>query len=175
MHELNHDETLRWIAEHRAWRLARKTKPIWTRPVLDEEIGKEFQTADQAKERARAGFWLCVGVAEEPWFQSPEKVQGKYEYAGEEEKRFPFDRQAHRYQVYRPKGDARSWAAQVIGPDISGFSIKPTYDLEHPLHAPAGGYVVRDFVPDPYRANPADVWLVQQKLFESTYDWVKDP
>jgi hypothetical protein len=173
--ELDHDGTLRWIADHKAWRLAKKTKPIWARPILDEEVGKEFQTADQAKERARQGFWLCVGVAEEPWFQSPEKVAGKYDLAGAEDKRFAFDAQARSYQIYRPKQGARSWAAQIVGADIAGFSIKPNYDPSRPLHAPSGGYVVRDYVSDPYRANPADVWLVQQKLFESTYDWANDP
>src|SRR5258708_7484212 len=48
---LSHEETLRWIAEHRAWRRARKTKPIWTRPVEAEEVGKAFQTADHAVEK----------------------------------------------------------------------------------------------------------------------------
>src|SRR5512139_1163373 len=45
---LTHVETLRWIADHRAWRVARKTKPIWARPVAPGEVGKEFHTADHA-------------------------------------------------------------------------------------------------------------------------------
>ena len=49
------------------------------RPVEPDEVGKEFQTADHVKEKARAGFWLCVGVAGEPWFQSLEKIEAKYE------------------------------------------------------------------------------------------------
>jgi hypothetical protein len=30
-------------------------------------------------------------------------------------------------------------------------------------------------VPDPYRASSKDVWLVQQRLFESTYEMLPDP
>ena len=64
--------------------------------------------------------------------------------------------------------------AQVKGPGIEGFFIKPGYDPERPLYSPAGGYVVKDHVADPYRDNPKDVWLVQQPLFESTYSLVPD-
>jgi len=40
--------------------------------------------ADHATENAQEGHWLCVGVAEEPWFQKPEKVEAKYDLDGEE-------------------------------------------------------------------------------------------
>src|SRR5438045_4021584 len=51
---LSHEETLSWVTQHKAWRRARKTKPIWARAVAAEEVGKGFQTADRAIERARA-------------------------------------------------------------------------------------------------------------------------
>jgi hypothetical protein len=92
---LTHEETLRWIDDHRAWRQARKTRPIWARPIEREEVGKEFQTADHIKEVARAGFWLCVGVAGEPWFQTHEKIEAKYEPDGEEPKTLGFDTKSH--------------------------------------------------------------------------------
>jgi len=167
---LSHDETLGWVAEHKAWRQARKTKPIWARAVEAEEVGKEFQTADHAVEKARAGYWLTVGAAGEPWFQSLEKIEGKYEPAGEEVKMFGFDGKHRRYRIFKPKGTTRNWVAQVKGPGIAGFFIRPNYDPARPLYSPAGGYVVRDDVKDPYRAKPDDVWLVQQGLFESTYE-----
>src|SRR4051794_40262656 len=81
---LSHEETLQWIVKQRAWRPARKTKPIWARLVAPEEVGQESQTADGVKEVAREGAWLCVGVAGEPWFQAREKIEAKYEPAGEE-------------------------------------------------------------------------------------------
>ena len=167
---LSHDETLRWVASHNAWRQARKTKPIWAREVMPDEVGKGFQTADHAVEKARAGFWLCVGVAGEPWFQTLAKIEGKYEPAGEDVKTFEFDGKPRTYRIFKPKAATRNWVAQVKGPGIAGFFIRPNYDPAHPLYSPSGGYVVRDDVKDPYRARPDDVWLVQQGLFESTYE-----
>jgi hypothetical protein len=168
--KLSHEETLNWITEHKAWRRARKTKPIWARAVEAAEVGKEFQTADHAVEKARTGYWLCVGVAGEPWFQTLEKVEGKYEPTGEEVKGFAFDGKPRKYQIFKPKATTRNWVAQVKGPGIAGFFIRPNYDPKHLLYSPAGGYVVRDDVKDPFGAKPDDVWLVQQGLFESTYE-----
>lgn len=168
--QLGHEQTLEWIRHHQAWRLAKKTKPIWARPVEPQELGKEFQTADHAREKAREGFWLCVGVAGEPWFQKPERISARYEGAEDEIKQFAFDTEAHRYRIYKPKGDIRNWVAQIKGPGISGFQIKPNYDMDHPLYSPAGGFVVMDDVPDPYQGTPKDVWLVQEGLFHSTYE-----
>lgn len=167
---LNHDETLRWIAEQRAWRLARKTKAIWARPVEAEEAGKEFQTADQAKERAAPGAWLCVGSGGEPWFQSKERIDAKYRAEGEAPQRFDFDETPRTYYRFSPCDDARNWAAQITAPDVEGFYIQPNYSTDGPLYAPAGGYVVKDCVEDPYAGDPNDVWLVQQALFDSTYE-----
>ncbi|APW61514.1 hypothetical protein [Paludisphaera borealis] len=173
--KLTHEETLRWIAEHKAWRLARKTKPIWARPVAPEEVGKEFETADHVKEVAREGAWLCVGVAGEPWFQSLEKIEAKYEHSGEKAKKFDFDKEPREYQSYKPKAATRNWVAQVKGDGIEGFTIRPGYDPDLPLYSPAGGYVVRDDVTDPYKTPAEDAWLVQQPLFESTYELVPEP
>jgi multisubunit Na+/H+ antiporter MnhC subunit len=168
--KLTHEETLQWIAAHQAWKRARKTRPIWARPVEPAEIGKEFQTADQTKEVARAGYWLCAGIIGEPWFQSPEKIEAKYDRAGEEIKKFAFDTGPRRYRRFKPKGNVRNWVAQVSGPGIEGFFVRPGYDPGRPLYSPAGGYVVKEDVNDPYQDNPKDVWLVQQSLFESTYE-----
>lgn len=171
---LSHEQTLQWIQEHHAWRLARKAKAIRVRPVEPEDVGKEFQTADHVAERAREGFWLCVGVAGEPWFQAPEKVAGKYEKVAEEDQQYAFDSRPRKYQVYKPKGDVLNWAAQITAPDVSGFFIRPNYDPGRPLYSPAGGYVVKDYAPDPNQSDPNDVWLVQQALFDSTYEWAPD-
>ncbi len=172
--KLSHEETLQWIDKNKAWRLAKKTRPILARPVEPDEVGKEFQTADHVKEKAKAGVWLCVGMAGEPWFQSLEKIEAKYEPDARETRTFDFDTKPREYRNYKPNGTVRNWVAQVKGPDIAGFYVRPGYDPERPLYSPAGGYVVKDDVPDPYRDKPKDVWLVQQPLFESTYELVRD-
>jgi hypothetical protein len=168
--KLSHEDTLQWIREHRAWRRARKTKPIWARELDAAEVGKEFATADHAIEIGRQGYWLCVGVAGEPWFQKPANVEAKYDLADEEEKKFSFDGAPRTYRRFEPKHDARNWAAQINDSHIEGFFIRPNYDLEHPLYSPRGGYVVTADVGDPYAISLDDVWLVQQPLFESTYE-----
>jgi hypothetical protein len=170
--QLTHDEVLRWVRERRAWRLARKTKPIWARPVRLDEVGREFRTADHSTQLARDGYWLCAGVAGEPWFQKPEAIAAKYDPAGEETRRFPFDESPCAYTVYRPRGDVLNWAARIDGPGIEGFSVMAPYDKEHPLYSPAGGYVVRNHAADPYEDSPDDVWLVQESFFEQTYEFV---
>lgn len=168
--QLTHEQTLAWITENRAWRRARKTKPIWARPVLPEEVGREYQTADRAVERAQIGFWLCVGVVEEPWFQTLEAIEAKYIPGEKRLREFAFDDTPTNYQRFLPRTSAAKWAAQVQGPQIDGFEIIPSYDVDQPLHSPAGGYVVRGDAEDPYAADLDDVWLVQREIFESTYE-----
>ncbi len=109
------------------------------RVVEAEEVGKKFQTADHAVEKARAGYWLCAGVAGEPWFQPLEKIKGKYEPAGEEVKTFGFDERPRSYRIFKPKATTRNWVAQIKGPGIAGFFIRPNYDPAHLLYSPAGG------------------------------------
>jgi hypothetical protein len=168
--KLTHEQTLAWIDSHKAWRPARKTKPIWARAIEPDELGKEFHTADHAVETAREGFWLCAGVAGEPWFQKLDKIAAKYEPAETVQKKCAFDNREHSYRVFRPKEGVRNWVAQVGGDEIEGFFIRPNYDMDHPLYSPSGGYVVKNYVADPYRDETNDVWLVQQSLFESTYE-----
>lgn len=170
---LTHAETLQWIAAHRAWRLARKTKPIWARPVAPDEIGQPFHTADHATQRATADHWLCAGIAGEPWFQKKDAIDAKYDRAGREHRRFAFDDQPRRYQRFTPRAGARNWAARIDDPAIEGFYIQPNYPTDGPLYSPRGGYVVKEYVDDPYAGDPDDVWLVQQSLFESTYELIE--
>lgn len=167
---LSHEETIAWIREQQAWRRARKTKPIWARELDADEIGAEFSTADHAIELGREGFLLCVGVAGEPWFQKPANVQAKYDLTEDERKQYSFDALPRIYHRFEPKENVRNWAAQVAGPGIEGFFIRPNYDMDHPLYSPAGGYVVTVDAEDPYAISLDDVWLIQQALFESTYE-----
>src|SRR4051812_31394342 len=89
--QLSHKQTLEWVRDHRAWRQAAKARLIWARPIKRDEIGKPFQNADRAVEQAREGYWLCVGVAGEPWFQQFDKIDAKYDRTGEEQRQFAFD------------------------------------------------------------------------------------
>ena len=114
---LGHDETLRWVRDHHAWRLASKTRAIWARPVDPAEVGHTFTTADYAEEAARPGYWLSVGVCGEPWFQSAEAIESKYERRGTEQRRFAFDGPARTYVELVPRTESRNWAACVAPAD----------------------------------------------------------
>ncbi|MBS0206849.1 MAG: hypothetical protein JSS49_28580 [Planctomycetes bacterium] len=172
--DLSHDETLAWIHDHRAWQKASKTQPMWARAVTEGEIGKQFQTADRATEVAREGLWLCVGVANEPWFQKPDSIEAKYEPGEVVTKQFAFDDVPHDYSLFRPKPGVMNWVARVEGPGIAGFNIRPGFDPQVTLHSKAGGYVVKSDSADPYSDTSSDVWLVQEPLFESTYELLPD-
>jgi hypothetical protein len=108
--------------------------------------------------------------ARERWFQTLEKIEGKYEPAGEEVKTFGFDAKPRKYRIFSLNATTSNWVALLKRPGIASFFIQQNYDSVHPLYSSAGGYVVRDDVKDPYLAKPGDVWLVQKGLFESTYD-----
>ena len=172
--ELTHEETLAWIAERRAWRRARKTEPIWARAVTVDEIGKEIQTADRAIEKAREGAWICVGVANEPWFQSLEKIAAKYDRGTTAMKDFVFDDKPREYHQFQPKPNVVNWAARIDAPELAGFSVRPGYDPSTPLHSPSGGYVIKGDVDDPYLDQPDNVWLVQEALFLLTYEFLPE-
>jgi hypothetical protein len=140
--------------------------------VTPEEEGREYQTADRAVERAQLGQWLCVGVVEEPWFQSFETIEARYHPGEHMTREFSFDDAPTRYQQFHPRASDRRWVAQIQGPQIDGFEIIPSYDVDKPLYSPAGGYVVRGDAEDPYAEEPEDIWLVQREIFESTYEFV---
>jgi hypothetical protein len=167
---LTHEQTLEWIDKNRAWRRAKKTQLIWVREVEQEERDKDYLTAEGTVQRPQEGYWLCVGVVGEPWFQRKERIYGKYEQSCNETKQFAFDARPFDYLVFKPKGDVRNWAAQVSGPGLIEFSLKPNYDPSQVLLCAAGGYVVTDDVPDPYQGILNDVWIVQRAIFESSYE-----
>jgi predicted acylesterase/phospholipase RssA len=169
MPHLSHEEVLAWIKKNQAWKRVKKTKPIYARATEPDEAGKAFQTAEGTVQQPQPGHWLCVGVAQEPWFQKKAKLDSKYEPVGVETKQFPFDARPFQYHKYQPKGDILNWAAQVQGEGVSSFSFRPSYDPDHPLVCAPGTYVVMDDTKDPYRDEVKDVWVVQQALFESTY------
>ena len=171
---LTHEATLEWIRRNkRLWRKVKKTRPMYARATDPDEQDKEFHTAEGTTQRPQRGFWLCVGVIGEPWFQTKDKIESKYEPAGVKSTKFAFDAQEREYHVYRPKGDVSNWAVQITDQGrIASFTFRPSYDPNQPLMAPAGAYVVTDdaqAAPDD-PAKLKDVWLVQQAIFESTYE-----
>ncbi len=168
---LTHEQTMAWIRHKGQWRRAKKTKEMWARATTAEEKDKDFHTAEGPVQRPQPGHWLCVGIVGEPWFQKKEKIDAKYELVRTETRRFGFDDRPFEYQVLKPKGDVANQVVQIKGDGITFFAFRPTYDNQEVI-LPAGAYVVTGDVADPRNDPLQDVWVVQQSIFESSYELI---
>ena len=170
--KLSHEQTLSWIAEHKAWRLAQKPG----RSGPDRLPRTRWAASSRPLTTSRKWPARAPGCA----LESPASHGSRLARRSTRSTSRPKRSTAHSastneplsYRVFKPRGDVRNWVAQVKGPDMAGFFVRPGYDPERPLYSPSGGYVIKDEVKDPYHDKPSDVWLVQQSLFESTYELV---
>ncbi|MFL5330277.1 MAG: patatin-like phospholipase family protein [Gemmataceae bacterium] len=176
---LNHDQTLAWVQANVLWRKAKKTGRIYVRELSAEEKGRETLTFDGVWQRPAEGDVLCVGLAGEPWFQPRQRVEARYVEGDTVEMHFPaVESCSHSYRIFRPRADALCWAAQVNPPEIKSFSLRLRRSPTDPLTSSVGGYVVTECAADsdarPDLIGETDVWLVQQKVFEMSYEFVTD-
>jgi hypothetical protein len=137
-----------------AWFHARRVRPIWAKRHETDETVKTIE----GTEAVQAGDYLCRGEAGDIWPQTAKNLGAKYEKAGD--------------------ADAEGWCKYVPRPDNQGvmaaqvphaFTIRARWGL---LSGKAGDYVIKSFS-DREVAYPDDVWLVDQKLFQATYQRVE--
>jgi len=146
-------DLLEEVAAAGAWFRARKTRPIWARRV---ETPERVRTLE-ADEDVPAGSYVCRGEAGDIWPQSSERLAAKYAATDEVS--------ADGWTKYLPNPDSEGvWAARVDRP----FEVRSSWGR---LSGKPGDYVVKDFDQGavPY---PADVWIVDAKLFAATYEAV---
>jgi hypothetical protein len=136
---------------NRLWFHARKTRPIWAKR-LDQP--QQVQTIE-GLETVPAGTFLCRGEAGDIWPQSPERLADKYQAVGET--------------------DSEGWQQYVPGPDNQGVMAA---QIPHPfvvqatwgeLRGKPGDFLIKNYE-DRLVTCPADVWIVDQRLFAATYD-----
>lgn len=133
------------------WFHALKTHPIWARRV---EKATQVDTLEGNQE-VPAGAFLCRGEANDIWPQSAERLESKYLATDETT--------ADGWLKYQPHPDNTGvMAAQVEHP----FSVTAGWGQ---LTGKAGDYVVKNFEDREVR-YPSDVWIVDQRLFEATYE-----
>ncbi|MBC8113754.1 MAG: hypothetical protein H7062_05215, partial [Candidatus Saccharimonas sp.] len=144
------------INRQQAWRHFQKTKPIWARRLEQAETVKTLE----GELHASAGDYVCRGIAGELWPQQANKLEAKYT---------PTDTiDPAGWRKFEPRPDAAGvFAAQVP----RTFSVTATWGE---LKGKAGDYLVK------HAANqktlyPDDVWIVDQSLFDATYEWVDSP
>lgn len=137
-----------------AWFHARKTRAIWARRLDQDHVIDTLE----GQVPARAGDYLCRGAAGELWPQKAKSLEERYVSTDV--------RDAQGWRQYQPRPDAEGvLAAQVK----HAFTVVATFGR---LSGKAGDYVVKKFS-DRHVAYPEDVWIVDQSLFNATYEAVK--
>lgn len=146
-------EVLDEIGHAKVWFHAKRVRPIWAK-VLDMD-----QTVDtiEGSTKAKAGDYLCRGEAGEFWAQSAKQITERYDQTGEVD--------SGGWRKYAPRPDNQGvMAAQVA----HAFSVHAKWGV---LAGKPGDYVLKSFT-DREVSYPDDVWIVDQKLFQLTYEAV---
>ena len=153
MNALNHD-LLTAVNDANGWFHAKKTRPIWVRPVA---TSTEVETLE-GTESVEPGDVICRGEIGELWPQAIESLMSKYEPTDE------FDEKG--WQKYTPNPDANGVMASVVN---EPFQVHATWGV---LQGKSGDFIVKNYS-DRDVANPQDVWIVDRALFEATYQRIE--
>jgi hypothetical protein len=133
------------------WFHARKTRPIWVRRLEHPETVKTLE----GEEQVPAGNYLCRGEAGDLWPQKEERLTAKYELTDQVDD--------EGWQKCLPKPDAAGvMAAQVP----HAFQVQAKWGM---LSGKPGDFIVKNYE-DRGADNPEDVWIVDQGLFQATYE-----
>jgi hypothetical protein len=144
---------LREIYQKKLWFHAKKTRPIWVRRLEKAESVETLEGTEQVP----AGNYICRGEIGDIWPQSEERLSAKYNITDE------LDPQG--WRRCDPKPDAAGvMAAQVP----HAFQVQAKWGL---LSGKPNDYVVKNYE-DRDNDNPVDVWIVDQHLFQVTYERV---
>lgn len=132
------------------WFHARKMRPIWIRRLERPELVETLE----GPENVPAGTYLCRGEAGDVWPQTEENITAKYTLTDEVD--------GEGWRKCTPHPDAAGvMAAQVAG----AFQVHAEWGV---LSGKSGDYVVKNYE-DRDNPDPSDVWIVDQRLFEATY------
>lgn len=134
----------------RRWFHARKTRPIWARQLT---VAQRVATLE-GEEDVPAGTFLCRGDAGDIWPQARERLEAKYEPAGEPD--------ADGWRKYAPRPDNEGVMAAQVDHE---FAVEAEWGT---LRGKPGDYLLKNYS-DRDVAVPDDVWVVDQGLFEATY------
>ncbi|MEQ1905083.1 MAG: hypothetical protein ABL888_12920 [Pirellulaceae bacterium] len=147
------EKILREIDDAGLWFHAKKYRPIWVRLLEKQEAVPTLE----GEELVPAGNYVCRGEAGDIWPQSAEKLTAKYELTDE------LDEQG--WRKCHPKPDAAGVVAAQI---LHAFQVQAEWGT---LSGKPGDFIVKNFA-DRNNPNPTDVWIVDQRLFNATYERV---
>ncbi len=142
---------LKEVGDAGSWFHARKTRPIWVKKLEQDQT---VQTLE-GDEQVQAGAYLCRGEAGDIWPQSEERLTSRYVLTD--------DVDPEGWRRCDPHPDAEGvMAAQVP----HAFEVQAEWGL---LSGKSGDYVVKNYG-DRQQDDPQDVWIVDQALFQATYE-----
>jgi hypothetical protein len=142
------------INQARSWFHAKKVRPIWVRQLAKDELVKTIEGTEQVK----AGDFLCRGEAGDVWPQSAKDLNKKYQKTEEVD--------ATGWRKYVPHPDSQGVMAAQVG---HAFTVQAKWGV---LSGKAGDYIIKNFA-DRDIPYPDDVWIVDQKLFQATYEAIR--
>lgn len=152
MHQYN-EALLKELNGAGLWFHAKKTRPIWVRLLEKDETVKTLE----GEEQVPAGNYLCRGKAGDIWPQNKDRLTAKYTMTDE-----------HDEQGWL-KCDPKPDAAGVMAVQVHhAFHVQAKWGL---LSGKSGDFIVKNYE-DRSAVNPKDVWIVDQSLFEATYERV---
>ena len=135
------------------WFHAMKTRPIWARRLEEAQTVKTLE----GEEQVEAGHYLCKGEAGDIWPQTEKDLNKRYTSTDEVT--------AEGWRKYQPHPDAQRVLATPID---HPFEVQATWGK---LSGKPGDFLLKNFS-DRDTASPADVWIVDQTLFQQTYETV---
>ena len=135
------------------WFHAKKTRPIWARRLEEAQTVKTLE----GEEQVEAGHYLCKGEAGDIWPQTEKDLNKRYTATDEVT--------ADGWRKYQPHPDAQGVMATHID---HSFEVQATWGK---LSGKPGDFLLKNFS-DRETASPADVWIVDQTLFQQTYEAV---
>ena len=147
-------ELLGEVEEAGLWFHAKKTRPIWAKRLEQDETVETLE----GEEQVPAGNYLCRGEAGDIWPQTEERLRAKYVMMAE------VDEQG--WRRWQPKSDAAGvMATQIPHP----FEVHAEWGL---LSGKKDDFLLKNYE-DRDNEAPTDVWIVDQELFEATYERVQ--
>jgi hypothetical protein len=156
MKKSSNTELLARVNTSNAWLHYKKAKPLWARELKSAETVETLE----GKITYNEGDFLCKGPSGDMWGQKAKTLYKKYDLAPDSKPN------TDGWQKFLPKTDSVGVMAASIGHDFS---------VAHPswgtFHGKKGSYLVKSYE-DKGTVFPVDIWIVYQKIFESTYEKV---
>jgi PGDYG protein len=147
-------EILDEVAHAKMWFHAKRVRPIWAKEIDKDQTVETIEGPTKAK----AGDYLCRGEAGEFWAQSAKQITERYDKTDEVD--------AGGWRKFTPRPDNQGVLAAQVN---HAFSVHAKWGV---LAGKSGDYVLKNFT-DRDVSYPDDVWVVDQKLFQLTYQAVE--